>query len=221
MYLNTLLLYDKIESLRFSDAVVEYPVYDILNYDWKNILQPPPKNTSKTTLKELKVISAKTLSRSNTDIAIVNLIDQDIDAVFKDLLSKYNIEYPQKYIDLFYTISRPILKNIKGFWNRPRPYQLAEFYDIEIDVIYTETHHTASYPSGHTVYSKLIALILTDLYPIIPQSKLNKIVDVTANARIMQGVHYPSDNNASLILANSIYKKLQPKLKGDYYGKIS
>lgn len=77
----------------------------------------------------------------------------------------------------------------------------------------TDTHDTASYPSGHTVYSKLVANILQNLFPQISSAELDSIVHKTGVARVKQGVHYPSDNEASIIFSNHLFKILQPKLR--------
>lgn len=220
MNLSLVLKYDKIESLTYDSVFLEQPMPDIINFDYRKILAPPPKNTDKDTIKELMILSRKTFNRSEEDIKILLQIDRDVDPIFANLLSLYNLEYPEVYIKNFYSIIKPVLKNIKGFWNRPRPKQLADLLSIDVDVIVTDTHHSASYPSGHTVYSSLVANIIKDFYPEVNQSKLDKIVNDTAKARVMQGVHYPSDNNASLIFSKFIFDKLHSILKRDYHEQI-
>lgn len=204
---------DKIEELGYDTIYLEKPTPSIIDFDWRKILSPPPKNISRSTFKELELIAGITKKRSKKQIDFIYGIDQDLDSSFIKLLDKYNLEYPQKFIDLFYSIIRPVLLNTKGYWNRPRPYQLAKLYNIEIDVIYTDTHHTASYPSGHTVYSNLVANILKDYYPQLNKTKLTNIVLETAEARVLQGIHYPSDNKASITFSNFLFKYLNPKLK--------
>jgi len=204
---------DKIEELGYDTIYLEKPTPSIIDFDWRKILSPPPKNISRSTFKELELIAGITKKRSKKQIDFIYGMDQDLDSSFIKLLDKYKLEYPQKFIDLFYSIIRPVLLNTKGYWNRPRPYQLAKLYNIEIDVIYTDTHHTASYPSGHTVYSNLVANILKDYYPQLNKTKLTNIVLETAEARVLQGVHYPSDNKASIIFSNFLFKYLNPKLK--------
>jgi len=39
----------------------------------------------------------------------------------------------------------------------------------------------------------------------------NKVYD-TARARVMMGVHFPSDNQASILLANYVFKNLISKM---------
>lgn len=210
--LNSLLKYGEIEKLGYDTVYLEKPVADIVDFDWKNILPSPPSNTSKQTLAELGVVSKATLNRSKKDIELVHKIDQDPESYFIDLAKEYDVEYPINSFKEFYRVIKPILLNVKGIWNRPRPAQLAKYYNIPIEVIVTDTHHTASYPSGHTVYSSLIAMILKHYYPTIDQRKLDILVDNTAKARVLQGVHFPSDNKASIQLTKVLFNKLKDKI---------
>jgi hypothetical protein len=219
MNLYQILNYQKIIDLRFDGIYIEQPIPDIINFQWKTILPAPPANNSKQTIKELKTISSLTKNRSKEEEELVYIIDQDTDSLFKKILDKYDIEYPKKEIEDIYRLIRPLLLNTKSLWNRPRPYQLAKLYGIPIDYINTDTHHTAAYPSGHTVYSSLAANIIKDLYPQINTSQLDEAVANTAKARILQGVHYPSDNQASIIFTKFVFDKLNTKIKKDYYNE--
>jgi hypothetical protein len=203
----------KIENLGYDSVYVEKPVSKLIDFDWKKILNAPPSNLDKSTIRELELISRETKNRSKLDKQHILAIDQELDDPFIKVLNLYNLEYPQRYIDLFYDIVQPLLKNTKSFWNRPRPNQLAEFFNITIDVMVTETHHSGSYPSGHTVYASLVANILKDMHPQLDNKKLDKIVLDVAEARVKQGVHYPSDNKASIIFSKFVFDKLNPKLR--------
>jgi len=220
MNLNQLLLDKKINNLGYDTLFLEKPVSTLIDFDYKQILSAPPKNDDTATIKELKLVAQATKNRSKKDIELIYNIDKDLDTPFILLLQKYKIRYPQNYIDLFYDVVRPLILNTKGFWNRPRPIQLAKFYNIKIDLIITDTIHTPSYPSGHTVYSSLVASILKNLYPEIDQKELDNIVLETARARVMQGAHYPSDNKASLQFTKLVFNKLNQKLKEYYNDKI-
>ena len=201
---------DKIDSLGYDTIYLEQPVPDIAkNINWKNILNTPPSNNSNTTLKELKLISSATQNRTQQEKELVLNIDKDIDTPYMLLCKQYGLDYPTEHIEEFYSIIKPMLLNAKSYWNRPRPAQLAPYFGIKIDVLVTDTHHTAAYPSGHTVYSNLAALILKDLYPQIDSFKLDSLVKQTAKARILQGVHYPSDNAASITFSRYIYQNLK------------
>lgn len=137
--------------------------------------------------------------------------------MFKALVTKYKLIYPINYITEFYKIIQPIIYNIKSFYNRPRPYQLAKYYNIPISIIITDTHDTAAYPSGHTVYSNLVANILNHMYPQIAKYELTSIVKQTGIGRMMQGVHYPSDNAAAVVLSDYLFNSLYPKIRNNYH----
>jgi len=220
MNLKYFLLKDKIDSIGYETIYLEKPMSNLINFDWKNILDAPPKNNSKKTIQELQLISRSTKNRSRKDIELIHNIDQNLDDPFILLLDKYKLKYPENYIDLFYDIIKPVLLNTKNYWNRARPNQLAQYFDLKIDVIVTDTHHTASYPSGHTVYSNLVANILKDLFPQINRKELDHIVNETARARVLQGVHFPSDNKASIIFSDYMFQKLHHKLRKYYNDAI-
>lgn len=210
--LNSLLKYGEIEKLGYYTGYAELPVSDIVDFDWRTILSEQPSNTSKQTLSELELVSNSTLNRNDQQVELVNTIDQDPDSYFIKLAEEYKVHYPEDSIREFYSIIKPILLNVKGIFNRPRPAQLAKYYNIPIKVIVTDTHHTASYPSGHTVYSSLVAKILKHHYAKIDQRKLDILVANTAKARVLQGVHFPSDNKASIQLTKFLFEKLREKL---------
>jgi len=212
MNLNLALKYKKIRELTYDSVVTEKPMSNLVDFDYKKILQPPPSNTSQIVQKELKFIYEQTSRRTNDDYDLIFRIDEDIDSFYIRLLKSYKLEYPERYINLFYDVVEPILLNTKSYWNRARPVQLAELYNIDIERITTDTIHTAAYPSGHTVYSRLVRNILVNLYPNLSQN-FDIIVEQTAEARIKQGVHYPTDNAASFVFSDYVYKKLQPKLE--------
>ena len=212
MNLSLLLLYDKVEKLTYNEARVEIPMPNIISFDYKTILNAPPANTDSKTLKELKIVADATFNRSDAEVEKMYDIDQDLDAPFINLLSKYNLEYPHEYINMFYDVVQPVLMNIKGYWNRPRPFQLAKLLNIPISPIITTTVHTPSYPSGHTMYSRLVANILKQTYPKIENRILDNIVYDTAKARVIQGAHFPSDNEASIFFSNYLFKNLMLKV---------
>ena len=101
---------------------------------------------------------------------------------------------------------------LKRLHNRPRPAQLAEHFDVEIDVLETKTHHTPAYPSGHAAYGYLIAELLSDKYP-QHKKELMKLADKTGFLRVIQGVHYPSDSLSANQLVRTLYNNIKSNRK--------
>lgn len=202
-----------LDSILYQDHVTEYPVPDIVSFNWKNILRKPYPNSSRQTYNELLEVYDRSKQRSIKDIDIIKKIDQNANFFLYELLNKLNIKFPNDIFQEMYSIIKPILKNTKNTFNRARPYQLDKAYNLEIDVIVTETHHTPSYPSGHTLYTRLACNIINDQYPNL-KNELNKITKITTESRISQGVHYRSDCEASIVLTDYLYNKLSKKLYG-------
>ena len=99
---------------------------------------------------------------------------------------------------------------LKKKYNRPRPFMR----DSEITACVTHSPE-ASYPSGHSVVSRLMGLILSDLYPSKKKAILEQ-TDSIADSRVLGGVHHPKDTEAGQQLGNLIFKAY---LKNNFYKK--
>ena len=202
-----------IDSLSYYDHLTEYPVADIIDFNWKNILDNPEKNSSSKTYKELLEVYNKSNHRTAKELDLIKKIDQDANYILYEFLKQVNIKFPFEKFYKLYSILEPIIINTKNIFNRARPKQLGEMYNLDINVWTSDTHHTPSYPSGHTIYTRLGCNIIMDKFPNL-KNELNKITKITANCRIAQGVHYFSDNKASIIFADYFYNRLKEKIYG-------
>jgi hypothetical protein len=197
-----------IDNIKYTTKTVEdQKVSKLIDFDYKSILDNPPINSSGSTLKELIYISKITNNRDNKDIEFLNKIDKNPASLVIDFCKNKKITFPQKDFDNLYDIIKPLILNTKYYFNRARPYQLAKLYGLTIDVIETDTHQTPSYPSGHTVYARLAGNLVSSSHPEF-KYELDQIVNKSAYARVLQGVHYPSDNSASIIFTDFIFHKL-------------
>jgi acid phosphatase (class A) len=209
--LNSALGSVDIDNLKYTTSIVEdQEVSKLIDFNYKSILDNPPKNSSESTLKELIYISEITNNRNNEETKLVYKVDSKASILVVDFCNEKNIIFPKAEFDQLYNIIKPLIINTKTYFNRARPYQLAKFYGSTIDVIETETHHTPSYPSGHTVYARLAANLVSRSNPEF-KNELDQIVNRSAYSRVLQGVHYPSDNNASIIFTDYIFSKLNKK----------
>jgi hypothetical protein len=197
-----------IDNIKYITKIVEdQKVSKLIDFDYKSILDNPPINSSGSTLKELIYISKITNNRDDKDIEFLNKIDKNPASLVIDFCKNKKITFPQKDFDNLYDIIKPLILNTKYYFNRARPYQLAKLYGLTIDVIETDTHQTPSYPSGHTVYARLAGNLVSSSHPEF-KYELDQIVNKSAYARVLQGVHYPSDNEASIIFTDFVFHKL-------------
>ena len=94
---------------------------------------------------------------------------------------------------------------MKYHYNRPRPYQVAEFYGIDLNGTTIASMKTPSYPSGHATQGYLIAeyLCLKDPHN---ETLYRSVGEEIAESRIIAKAHYPSDKIAGKYLANQLIK---------------
>ena len=201
---------DDIVSMKYSDDIPpEKEVSDLVSIDWRNVLPTPPENNSQITKDEIEDLLKITSSRTDKQIELVYTVDKDPRLIFDPLLKKYNLEYPTQRADRIYKdVIFPVIMNLKWQYNRPRPYQLAPKFGREVDYIRTDSINTPAYPSGHTAHATMIASILSDMYPEL-SSEFYELANIAAKAREIQGVHYESDNDASMVIVGALWQDIR------------
>ena len=202
-----------LDKVKYTPNRVDYDEnLSILDIDWKNILKDPPKNSSAQTAKEINAVAESTKSRTRKELDLIYTVDEEpLDLFYKFLSKKTGYSFPVALFYDYFNILEQYIYALKYHFNRARPEQIAPYYNLDIEVFYTDTHETPSYPSGHTMYSELAAHILSDIYPEY-RNDFFKLSEYCALARILQGVHFPSDNVASVVATRTLY----PKIK-EYY----
>ena len=128
-----------------------------------------------------------------------NLI-QSLIGVFK----QKNIDVEDLCIEIVKDI-QGLLYRTKFYFQRPRPYQIAQYYKLKLFPYKSFSAHTPSFPSGHTVEAIVMLNVIGNKYPTeYPFCK--ELIDDVAYSRIYLGVHYPSDNDASREMSKMILK---------------
>ena len=206
----------RLDSLRYTEETKTWKVSKTLTINWQEVLPEPPKNNSEETKKELKYLADLTKNLSSKQKNLVYLVDKEPLDVYNETLRRHKLKMPRDIFNKVWKITYPVIMNLKYKYNRPRPEQLAKFYGLNINVLQTKTHQTPAYPSGHTSYCAMGAYILSDLYPEYSSEFFGKISDA-GFARCLQGVHYPSDNEASMVITGAVWQniryKIFPKIK--------
>jgi hypothetical protein len=182
-------------------------------------LPQPSANSSLETGKDLLTVQGATYLRANGIEKSIKKHDTDPAFAAKRYMDIFGLEYDQQFIDKVLDESAYIVKTIKNNFNRPRPYQLAPYYDIELDVMRSRTAKTPAYPSGHSTQSRLIAEIYAAKYP-EHRTNLIKAAEECGQGRIMAGFHYPSDHKAGVYLAKRLHSLLKAKEPIKYDQKI-
>jgi len=205
---------DNINSVKYTDSKKSWKVSNSITIDWKNVLPKPPENNSEETRKELEYLQSITKSLTARDKNLIDLVDNEPLDLYNDVLREYNLQMPNSAFDKVWNITRPIIMNLKYQYNRPRPVQIAETLGFKVNVVETKTHQTPAYPSGHTAYAAIAAYLLSDMYPNLSSDFFRKIGEAGL-ARCLQGVHYPSDNEAAMVISGAIWQDIRYKLFPD------
>jgi len=161
---------------------------------------------------------------------IVDYIDSISDEENKAFLTRYKAydrsliqvittTFKQKGIDVE-NLCEDIIKDIRNliyklkyFYQRPRPYQLAQYYKLKLFPYNSFSSSTPSYPSGHTLEAYVILNVIADKYPNQYQF-CREMIDDVAYSRLYLGLHYPTDNDFATEVAKEILK--HPKFTKKY-----
>ena len=167
--------------------------------------KPFPENASRKTRNELQWL----LNYNNGVIdKQVSKDGDDVKKVFEKYCKDNNLKYDKEYYSKILKESQRIILKLKYHYNRPRPYQIAEYYGISDFKIHNlDSAKTPSYPSGHALQGRLIGLILTDKDP-EHQNEYMAVSQRISDSRIMARAHYPSDKEYGEKLADELYDQI-------------
>jgi hypothetical protein len=171
---------------------------------------PPHENDSRQTLNELKY-----LQTIETDSDFIKEHD-DVPKVFKQLLEHHDslTTKASKVMDTLVDESRKFIYKLKYHYNRPRPYQVAQFYGMDLNGVELNSMKTPSYPSGHATQGYLVAEVLKGMLPHLGM-ELDALAEDIAFSRIVAKAHYPSDKDFGKKVARIIYQSFGKSLKED------
>jgi hypothetical protein len=174
----------------------------------------PPSNSSLRTKKELENLVKYTNNISEVVLEFCKRADTNSFDIFLDFLKRHGI-YDTTEEDLYSVIRavEPLMLKLKKHYNRPRPFQLAYYYDLDLHVLNeSDTANTPSYPSGHALEAYVMAEKLAEKYP-KHSYKLRRLGKLIGLSRLLLGVHYRSDYDfaryvGKLIIKNDLIEPL-------------
>ena len=206
----------ELNKMKFSNEIMDKhqkqlsQTNEILPNEVSIAESPPPDNGSRQTLKELHW-----LLNYNDGVIDRDIIKEgdEVIAVFETYCKEHNLFFDRKYYKKILKESRkPILK-LKYHYNRPRPYQLAEFYGIEdFKVHKLDTANTPSYPSGHSIQGYMMGSILGNKYPSHYQPFMD-LGSFVSESRLMARAHFPSDVSFGESIGILIFNSIKGKVK--------
>jgi hypothetical protein len=168
--------------------------------------KPYPNNDGNYAHKELETIRKDMEKLQHDKVVELSIkFDEDLQGMLIDTAQKCGVANVNGFIKELFEDINPIIMKLKYFYNRIRPYQLANVTSFPLNPMPTVSAQSPSYPSGHTVQSRVFADILSFRYP-DQQDMLEKFADKCSKSRIILGVHFPSDEVFGKQLAAGIVK---------------
>jgi hypothetical protein len=174
-----------------------------------------PKNSSKGTREELNqlVDYVDTLKTDGEAIKRYRAYDTSLEKVFAQVIMEQDLgDKGIELIDQLLDDTKPLIIKLKFYFQRPRPYQLAEHYKVKLFPFSSKSDDSPSYPSGHALQAKLICYVLGNHFPQKYDYFENLCKDIEYSRQYL-GIHYPSDIDYSLYIADTIIRDKEFKAK--------
>jgi acid phosphatase (class A) len=172
------------------------------------ILPTPASPDSSATKLELAEMHRIELSRSASQVerAVADDKDESI-FLFNDVMGR---GFDARSLPLTAALSKKVQGDAgivgspaKLAFQRPHPYHT----DKSLNPVCPTKTKFDSYPSGHSIAGHLLALVLADMVPEKRDAILARAAEY-ANNRVLCGLNYPSDLQASKLLAYSAFAAL-------------
>jgi len=174
-----------------------------------------PKNSSKATREELNelVDYVQSLAADPQTLQKYRAYDSNLTAIFAQVIMQHELgDKGATLVDQLIDDTVPLIMKLKFYFQRPRPYQLAEYYKLKLFPFYSRSGQSPSYPSGHTVQARVICHVLGNHFP----EKFDFFESLATDiqySRTYMGVHFPSDSEYGLFVAETIFKDKDFKAK--------
>ena len=171
----------------------------------ENIILPrmmPPENDSSLTLKEIKYLAEIKPSQEVAEMG------DDVLKNFMDLIEKHEVNVSEEFINRIIKESAKFIMDLKYKFNRPRPFQVAEFYHIDLNGTQLDSMKTPSFPSGHAVQGYLIGEYLASVDNLNGYIYRDKAEEI-AESRIIAKAHYPSDKAYGKTIAKALFRGMR------------
>ena len=194
-----------IDSLKY-DKVKEKSTPLLKGEDWKNINVPePPRNSSPEAKSELSIIKELGSNRTQKDINSIKEHDMVATYAIRDYLEENDLLYDTEDITKIVETGAGISRFYKNKFQRIRPWQLAEELGMEINQMDfpSDSMQTPSYPSGHSLQSRLVAEYYIKKYP-EHRKGLIAAAEECGQGRVKAGWHFPSDHDVGVLIATEI-----------------
>lgn len=185
--------------------------------DLDHLLPPPPALGSAQEAADMATVMQAQAARTAEAAVQAEADHQRSIFRFADVMgptfAPANLPFATGFFARVYADEKQIVSQTKAYFNRPRPFMVDSNLSPMVD-----PKHTPSYPSGHTTWAYVMAIILANMVP----EKASLIYDRAAEYgynRVIAGAHFPTDVEAGRIAGTVIDSAFfhDQKFLNDFY----
>lgn len=171
----------------------------------RDIVKNAPSNSSKQTQQDLAIVKSRMATVTVDDLAFARMAEENITLLFFDFFRSKGAKVSLSDVQSVINAMHPICFYLKNIIQRPRPSQIAWYYNTNLyQSIHTDAN-SAAYPSGHALDSYAIAKYFGRSMPEL-QGELDVFAQRVADSRVYCGIHYPSDSEISQKICSIVFK---------------
>lgn len=167
----------------------------------------PPKNSSEVTQKEINDLISNVNELMQNEVDGSRYLSYDFDLKNYLLVNCVNVginsDEIEPVINSIIDDVEPLIYMLKYHFNRPRPFQLAYYYQVQLFPFYLINQNSPSYPSYTACLSTVIKEVLGNKYP-DKYKAFDKLNDDVCISRTKLGANYISDVQIAKFCAKQI-----------------
>jgi len=199
-----------INNVTYGNPVDEFLPY-LKNGAYQSVYEslkdyPFATNDSEATQDELReLINYQNLPEQQDENLVARYIsyNKDIVTIFKKYVTDKIGENHDDLIDEVIEESNYVLIKLKFYYQRPRPYQLAQYYKAKLFPYKSISAISPSYPSGHAFQARLLTELIGNKHPEHYEFLKNLTHDIMIS-RMFLGLHFPSDIDFGVYCAKAL-----------------
>lgn len=166
----------------------------------------PPLNSSDVVKDELNTLTENVaaLNEHPEILKKYRMYDANIFKSIEDIFKECGItDDLGPVIDSILEDIVPVIYKVKYHFNRPRPFQLAKYYQLSLFPYKTISGDSPSFPSASAYVADIILEVVGNYYPESYQS-LREYAQEIADSRVYMGLNYQSDIDVALFASNLV-----------------
>lgn len=162
---------------------------------------PYPPNDSDVVAQELATIR-DTMDMAPVPEDVMELADEEPLELFRRTCNDLKVPHDEDILPLIVSDLRRYAMSLKYVYRRPRPAEIAPYYDIAILPTDVDPYiGSPSYPSIHATIGYGVANYYAFMYPQHTDA-FAQVADLIAMQRVQTGHHFPTDNSYAKIIAD-------------------